>query len=195
MDLWTSSMTRSGQRYSCHSAGHHLSRSNLAVTSLTSRSIRPFFSNRKGMFSSYGRLCVGSQRYLPEKSRICCMHKHAPVALVVLILLLCACGDNPDSQIVGLMISPVSANASVGTPIGFTAALQYVDGHHTSVSNVSWSTQGSASLIIVSSGSSVTVQCVRTSDYFAGGYVPDTIMGKVEVGGQTYTGTASLVCR
>lgn len=112
------------------------------------------------------------------------------------LLWFCSCGGNPDSQIVGLMITPVSAQMSVGGATGFSAALQYVDGHTTTVSNVTWSIQGSASLIFGQpSGANVTVQCIRTSDYFAGGYVGDTIMGKAEVNGQTYMGTASLVCR
>jgi hypothetical protein len=111
------------------------------------------------------------------------------------LLLLVACGDNPDSQIVGVMVSPVSAQVTVGTATGFIASVQYVDGHHTPLSSASWSIQGTASVVISTSGANVTVECVRPSDYFAGGYVPDTVMGRAEVNGQTYTGTASLVCR
>ncbi len=113
-----------------------------------------------------------------------------------LCFFLTACGSDPSSsQIVGLFVSPVSAEVSVGTPTGFSASVQYVDGHHTSVSSADWSIQGTASLVLTSSGGSVTVQCVRPSDYFAGGYVPDTVMARSEIGGQTYMGTAALVCR
>src|SRR5215471_17697962 len=92
------------------------------------------------------------------------------------LLFLSACG-NPDSEIVGLMINPVKAEMSVGGATGFSAALQYVDGHQTPVFNVEWSIQGTCSLIVGdASGTEVTVQCVRPSDYFAGAYVGDTIM-------------------
>lgn len=126
-------------------------------------------------------------------SNVFCMPRSSVITLFCVLLLL-ACGDNPDSQIVGVMISPVSAEVTVGTATGFTASMQYVDGHHTPLSSASWSIQGTASQVISSSGADVTVECVRASDYFAGGYVPDTLMGKAEVNGQTYTGTASLVC-
>ncbi len=123
-----------------------------------------------------------------------CMLRWSAVAFLC-VFLLASCGDNADRQIVGVMVSPVSAEASVGSAAGFTAALQYVDGHQASLSTATWSIQGTASLIFSSSGATVTVECVRPSDYFAGGYVPDTVMGKAEAGGQAYVGTASLVCR
>ncbi len=116
--------------------------------------------------------------------------------LLLALLPLWSCGADQGSNIVGLMINPASATASIGSGADFAAALQYVDGHQRPVSNVTWSIQGKASLIFGTSSSDVvTVQCVRPSDYFAGGYVGDTITGSVEFGGQTYIGTASLVCR
>lgn len=122
------------------------------------------------------------------------MHKYALMAILALVLFWgCGAGDN--SQIVGLMISPVSAAASVGSGTDFSAYVQYVDGHQTPVSNATWSIQGTASLIDGTfADGSVSVKCIRRSDYFAGGYVADTVMGKAELSGQTYIGTASLVC-
>jgi len=111
------------------------------------------------------------------------------------LLLLCRCG-NPDNEIVGLMISPVKTEMSIGGVTGFSAYLQYVDEHKTPVSNVEWSIDGTASLIIgETTTANVSVQCVRPSDYFAGGYVGDTVQGKAEINGKTYSATASLVCR
>lgn len=111
------------------------------------------------------------------------------------LLLVCSCGTSNDSNIVGLMISPVSAVSTVGGGAEFSAALQYVDGHQTPVSNVNWSTQGYATHVFGTTPEGhVIVNCVRQSDYFAGGYVGDTVMGQAEVSGQTYMGTASLVC-
>jgi hypothetical protein len=110
------------------------------------------------------------------------------------VMLLSSCG-NPDNEIVGVMVKPTSTQASVGAATGFTAEIQYVDGHTAPLSEVEWSIQGTASLVFSSSGGEVTVQCVRPSDYFAGGYVPDKVQGKAEVNGRTYTGWGSLVCK
>ena len=115
---------------------------------------------------------------------------------VVLVALLVACGGDPSANtIVGLMVSPPSVTSSVGVTSDFTASVQYIDGRQTAVGNARWSVQGSASQIWSSSGSDASVTCIRPSDYFAGGYVGDTIMAAAEVKGQTYIGTASLVCR
>ena len=108
---------------------------------------------------------------------------------------LSSCGANQDSQIVGLTISPPSAATVVGSGADFSAAVQYVDGHTKLVSNVKWSIQRSATLISGTfADGSVSVSCVRRSDYFAGGCVGDTIMGQAEISGQTYIETASLTC-
>ena len=113
-------------------------------------------------------------------------------------LFLAGCGaDSGSSSIVGLMVSPASATSSVGAGVDFTAAIQYVDGHQTSLSNARWSIQGSAAQLMnpSESGASATVICIRRSDYFANGYVGDTVMATAEFKGQTYIGTGSLVCR
>jgi hypothetical protein len=122
------------------------------------------------------------------------MLRYDIIALLLLVSLW-GCGGSDNSQIVGLMISPVSTATSVGSSTDFSAYVQYVDHHQTPVSNATWSIQGTAALIdgIFADGS-VSVKCIRRSDYFGGGYVPDTVMGKAEVSGQTYIGTASLVC-
>lgn len=123
-------------------------------------------------------------------------------ARALLTLLVCfflpSCGGDPGSgSIVGLMVSPASATSSVGAGIDFTASIQYVDGHQTSLSNARWSIQGSAAQLMnpSESGASATVICIRRSDYFANGYVGDTVMATAEFKGQTYIGTGSLVCR
>lgn len=122
------------------------------------------------------------------------MHRKIGIGLA-LLMWLCSCGSSDNSKIVGLMVSPVSATATVGSAADFSAALQYVDGHTKSVSNVKWSTQGTAILIFGTlQDGSVSVNCVRRSDYFAGGYVGDTVMAQAEAGGQAYVGTASLAC-
>jgi len=122
------------------------------------------------------------------------MHKYSAIA-TFLLLLFCGCGAGDKSQIVGLMVSPASATAAVGSGADFSVALQYVDGHQKPVSKPIWSVQGYASLLFgTSADGRLTVQCVRRSDYFAAGYVGDTVMAQAAVGGQVYVGTASLVC-
>jgi hypothetical protein len=123
------------------------------------------------------------------------MRARGPLVLLFACLLV-GCGDDPSSgTIVARMISPASVSSSVGVSSDFTAAVQYIDGRQIPVANAHWSIQGSAALVMSSSGSGATVMCVRPSDYFAGGYVGDTVMASAEVKGQTYIGTASLVCR
>lgn len=111
------------------------------------------------------------------------------------MLCLLSCGGNSDHEIVGLMVKPASVQTSVGTATGFSAEIQYVDEHTAPVSNADWSVQGTASVVISSSGGQVTVQCVRASDFFGGNYVPDKIDAKAEVNGKTYEGWGSLVCK
>jgi len=122
------------------------------------------------------------------------MYKYSAIAIFVL-LSFGGCGAGDNSQIVGLIVSPASTTAPVGSGADFTAALQYVDGHQKRVSKPVWSVQGYATLMFgTSADGRATVQCVRRSDYFAGGYVGDTVMAQVPVGGQVYVGSASLVC-
>lgn len=122
------------------------------------------------------------------------MRKYSPIA-IFLLLLFCGCGARDNSQIVGLKISPASTTASVGSGADFTAVLLYADGHQKPVSKPIWSVQGYASHMFgMSADGHVMVQCARRSDYFAEGYVGDTVMVQASVGGQVYVGTASLVC-
>jgi hypothetical protein len=124
------------------------------------------------------------------------MRGRALLTLVCFFLVGCG-GDSGSNSIVGLMVSPASATSSVGAGVDFTANIQYVDGHQSPLSSAQWSIQGTASQLMNPSGngSSVTVLCIRPSDYFANGYVGDNVMARAEFKGQTYIGTASLVCR
>ena len=125
------------------------------------------------------------------------MRARALLTLLVCFFLLSCGGDPSSGSIVGLMVSPASATSSVGAGVDFTANIQYVDGHQSPLANARWSIQGTASQLMNASenGASATVICIRRSDYFANGYVGDNVMATAEFKGQTYLGTASLVCR
>lgn len=125
------------------------------------------------------------------------MRARALLTLFSLSFLVSCGADSGSNSVVGLMVSPPSTTSSVGASVDFTAAIQYVDGHQTSLSNARWSIQGSAAQLMNPSerGASATVICLRRSDYFANEYAGDTVMATAEFEGQTYIGTASLVCR